>query len=199
VTTANINLSRPWVIGGIDPGADHSGVAILDGLCMVTAHILPNVELLGWLEERCRAGIPAQWVIEAVQGMSRPMGRQAVSTVEWGGRFIQLIVTTHPREDKAVAKLTNEGVRAWFHPGGGAKMKHVRQGLYERFSTNPKAALGTTKKPGPLRGLNPDPQGPYKGQDHALAAFAVAVAWREINLGPLPGDKRLSVPACGRD
>lgn len=182
-------MALPRCVIGIDPGPIASGYVLFSrGLGrVISAGELMNDDLLvlfgEWREEDC------ELVIEEVVSHGMPVGASVFETVFWSGRFADRAASFGiPWTRRPFVQ-----VATWFCRNSRAREAHVRQVLLDRFGGTRKAAVGSKRAPGPLRGV----------QGHAWSALAVALSHIEIvdelerararlTEEPCPSDPRLS-------
>lgn len=148
----------------LDPGPTQSGYVRWRGGHCFEGGMLPNTEVLDLLLENRRQVISPTVVVEFVQNMGMPAGKELFETCFWVGRFCQ---ACSPGPFERVYRMDIK-----HHLCGTAKAKqpHIRQALLDRFGGKDQA-IGRKKAPGPLYGI--------KG--HAWSALAVAVYWLETH------------------
>lgn len=149
------------IVIGLDPGTEISSVVGFDGQVVGNAFTKPNAELLGLIQKGLlpEALLP-HLVIEQVESMGMPVGREVFETVFWSGRFAQAHAGIWSR-------VTRRDVKQHLCFSARATDANIRQALIDRFGPGKEKAIGTKKAQGPLYGL--------KG--HEFAALAVAVTY----------------------
>jgi hypothetical protein len=149
------------VILAIDPGPMQSAYVQCDRGVPVSASIVPNDELLGWLRHR------SEFVDLAIEGIAcygMPVGKETFDTCIWIGRFIEA--------NGGVHNLVYRGdVKMHLCRSMRAKDPMIRQALIDRFGPGKEKAIGTKKNPGPLYGI----------KSHCWSALAVAVTYCDTN------------------
>lgn len=142
-------------ICAIDPGTNQSAVVRYTGDGKISAAILPNEEVFGWLQSPENSG---GLYVEMVAPYGMLVGQEVFDTAAWAGRFAQA------REGsrfilRRVIKLHHCGQVT-------AKDANVRRALMDKYG-NP----GTKRLPGATYGLKAD-----MWQAFAIAAY-VAERW----------------------
>lgn len=146
----------------VDPGTTESAFVLLHGLQILTAQIVDNETMLKAIKEPVRMmgshaeGLDAM-VVEMVEGLGMPVGKETFETVFWIGRFCQASMVPFHRVYRKAVKLCICGNHS-------AKDSNIRQALLDKLGLQ-----GTKKKPGPTYGVS----------KHMWAALAVGVTWQE--------------------
>lgn len=155
----------------IDPGTTQSGFVIWKNGAIVDAGCKPNEDVLADLtslfatvvtDESC---LPANVLIEKIEGMGMAVGQSTFETVYWSGRFHQAALGWAC----TVTRITRRSVKLHLCGSSRAKDANIRQAVMERYGGTRQAAYGTKKAPGPLAGVT----------GHAMAAMAVLQTWLE--------------------
>lgn len=159
--------SRMAPILAIDPGTEQSGWCAFDGEHVIASGVMPNAELLIYLQ-RQRFGINGcRLAIEMVASYGMPVGREVFETVRWIGRFQQ---AWHEPDD--VTLVYRKDIKLQLCGTTKAKDSNIRQALLDLFPRTgggKTPQIGIKSKPGPLYGVS----------SHAWAALAVAVVVKE--------------------
>jgi hypothetical protein len=144
----------------IDPGNSQSGFVVLeDDGKVVTGGVAPNH---GLAQNLSHPSLPLDWcVIETVQGMGMPVGREVFETCVWIGRFMELFGALN------VDRIYRGDVKLHLCGTKRAKDPHVWQALLDRYGPGKEKAVGKKSAPGPLYGIT----------SHQRAALAVGVCW----------------------
>ena len=74
------------MIIGLDPGTTQTGCVLLDGYKPIYADVMPNANVIPWLQTFGRA---TELACEWVQSYGMPVGAEVFDTVRWIGRFQQ--------------------------------------------------------------------------------------------------------------
>lgn len=147
----------------IDPGTEQSGWCVFDGEAVAASGVMPNAEMLIYVQRGHFAINGHGLAIEMIASYGMPVGREVFETCLWIGRFVQ----AWHRPD-SVQLIYRRDVK--LHLCGTAKAKdaNIRQALLDRFPRTgggKTPQVGTKGQPGPLYGVS----------THAWAALAVAV------------------------
>lgn len=147
----------------IDPGTEQSGWCVFDGEVVVASGVMPNDEMLDYVQRSHFAINAHDLAIEMIASYGMPVGREVFETCVWIGRFVQAWHTSD-----AVRLVYRRDVK--MHLCGTAKAKdaNIRQALLDRFPRvggGKTPQVGTKAQPGPLYGVS----------THAWAALAVAI------------------------
>lgn len=147
----------------IDPGTEQSGWCAFDGEHVIASGVMPNAELLIYLQ-RQHFGINCyRLAIEMVASYGMPVGREVFETVRWIGRFQQ---AWHAPDE--VMLIYRKDIKLQLCGTTKAKDANIRQALLDMFPRTgggKTPQIGIKAKPGPLYGVS----------SHAWAALAVAV------------------------
>ncbi|TKR55445.1 hypothetical protein D7I39_10975 [Allopusillimonas ginsengisoli] len=147
----------------IDPGTEQSGWCAFDGEHVNASGVMPNAELLIYLQ-RQHFGINGyRLAIEMVASYGMPVGREVFETVRWIGRFQQ---AWHSPDE--VTLVYRKDIKLQLCGSIKAKDANIRQALLDMFPRTgggKTPQIGIKAKPGPLYGVS----------SHAWAALAVAV------------------------
>jgi len=150
---------------GIDPGPEHSGLAVLrtvnkiDNPVVERAESETDNESVAIFLDTFGCGPEDVLVVEMIESQGMAVGREVFESVYWIGRFTQAWPGRVVRVTRKAVKLTMCGTRA-------AKESEVRRSLLNEYGGADRA-VGVKKDPGPLYGV--------KG--HAWDAVTVAFAW----------------------
>jgi len=141
-------------IFAIDPGTEQSGLVIMVDGRVTSAGIHANAEVLD--ELRIHASTPV--AIEMIASYGMAVGKEVFETCLWIGRFLQVAGADRVR------LVYRKDVKLHLCGTPRAKDANIRQALIDKWGGKA-AAVGTSKKPGPLYGV----------KSHAWAALGVAV------------------------
>jgi len=142
----------------IDPGPEQSAYVVWDGKEIFDKAIMINNHLLRLLRD-LRTDINPL-VIEQIQSLGMPVGKDVFETVFWIGRFYQQF---HLVGD--VERIIRMEVKMHICNDSRAKDSNIRQALIDRFGPP-----GTKKLPGLTYGLKKD----------LWQAFALAVVYSDL-------------------
>ena len=148
---------------GIDPGPSETAWALLgDDACVMEFGCLPNAEVLdkirdyaNWHDMRCN--------IEMIASYGMAVGAEVFETCLWVGRFAA--AWDYQARDNPAKLIYRRTIKMHLCGSNAAKDANVRQALIDRYGPGREKAIGTKKKPGPLKGIAGD----------VWAALAVAV------------------------
>lgn len=147
------------MILAIDPGPEQSAFVLYDDEKRDVRMFakVPNMEMLGLLSKHKARVL----VVEMIASYGMPVGREVFETCVWIGRYIERWPVEYELLYRSAVKM---------HLCGSMRAKdgNVRQALIDAFGGKEKA-IGTKKKPGPLRGVHGD----------VWAALAVAVTYAD--------------------
>jgi hypothetical protein len=143
------------LITAIDPGTEQSAVVRWNGSLVKMAEILPNADVLVYLDNISWSAGPL--VIEWIESFGMPVGREVFETCRWVGRF-------HQQYPGQTHYVTRKEVKLNLCGSTKAKDANIRQALIDRFGLP-----GTKRQPGATYGLKKD----------LWSAFAVAVTWMD--------------------
>jgi len=154
----------------IDPGPTESAILHWNGLCIAMPNILPNDQVMAWLNsERSADDVLA---IEMVASYGMAVGKEVFETVLWVGRFDDRWTVRTGNKARLVYR---RDVKLHHCYSARATDSNVRTALVDRFG-----APGKKASPGITYGL----------KSHLWSAFAVATyIWDTDNKG------QVSVPA----
>lgn len=147
----------------IDPGATQSGWCVYDGESVLHSGVMPNAEMLAYVERPHFRVNGCRLAIEMIASYGMAVGREVFETCVWIGRFQQ---AWHKPE--AVELVYRKDVKLHLCGTTKAKDPNVRQALLDMFPRTGGGAtpqVGTKKQPGPLFGVS----------SHAWPALGVAV------------------------
>lgn len=164
-------------IHALDPGYEQSALVVMekDGKTIADAVVLPNGEILDYLGALYGARYrPGVLVIEQIESMGMPVGRETFETVFWSGRFAE--AWTHTK-GFAWTRITRRTVKVRICGSSRATDASIRVELIDRYGGTQKA-IGSKAQPGPL----------YRIKSHLWAALAVAVAYQQGD-GERPADR----------
>jgi hypothetical protein len=152
----------------VDPGYEESALVVYrpDIKVVERAIILPNQEMLDLLQHHAENYIGDVLVIEGISNYGMAVGKEIINTIFWSGRFFQ----AWHAEDERVDVLSRADVKLQICNNRRAKDGEIRREIIDRFGGD-KRAFGRKSAPGPLFGVT----------SHKMAAFAVALAWWDIN------------------
>jgi hypothetical protein len=160
------------MILAIDPGTTESGWCIYDGTEVMHSGVMPNVEMLAYVERPYFRVSGYRLAIEMIASYGMAVGREVFETCVWIGRFQQ---AWHKPE--AVELVYRRDVKLHLCGTSKAKDPNVRQALLDLFPRTgggKTPQIGTKAHPGPLYGVT----------SHAWAALAVAItAAQQIHRG----------------
>lgn len=138
------------IVFGIDPGPLQSAYAVWDGIAVMEAKLLSNLDMILTI----RAMDPSTiYAIEVVRGYGQIVGNDTFFTAEWVGRFDAVA------NFKAVL-LPRKDIKLHLCGNTSSRDSDIRKALIDRIGPQ-----GTKKAPGPTFGLS----------GHTWAALAVAV------------------------
>lgn len=140
---------------GIDPGPTQSAYVIWDGAAVLKSEILPNIEIIRYLEPGLMLKACA---IEKIACYGMAVGAEVFETCVWTGRFIERWREYGGMGDPV--RIPRLDIKVNLCKSAKAKDANVRQALIDRLGP-----VGTKKAPGPLFGVT----------SHCWAALAVAV------------------------
>lgn len=147
----------------IDPGTTQSGWCIYNGDSVIDSGVMPNGEMLAFVERahfrvnRCRLAI------EMIASYGMAVGREVFETCVWIGRFQQAWY-----DPAGVELVYRKDVKLHLCGTTKAKDPNVRQALLDMFPRTGGGKvpqIGTKAQPGPLYGVS----------SHAWPALGVAV------------------------
>lgn len=147
----------------IDPGTEQSGWCVYDGESVIHSGVMPNVEMLAYVQRNHFSVNGYQLAIEMIASYGMPVGREVFETCVWIGRFKQV---WHAPDD--VHLIYRRDVKSHLCGSAKAKDANIRQALLDMFPATgggKTPQIGTKGQPGPLYGV----------ASHAWAALAVAV------------------------
>ena len=150
----------------IDPGTEQSGWCVYDGETVIHSGVMPNEEMLVYLQRGNFKINGYQLAIEMIESYGMPVGREVFETCVWIGRFKQ---AWHAPD--AVSMVYRSDVKSHLCGSAKAKDANIRQALLDMFPATgggKTPQIGTKGNPGPLYGVS----------SHAWAALAVAVTYR---------------------
>jgi hypothetical protein len=151
------------MILAIDPGTTESGWCVYDGTEVMHSGVMPNAEMLAYVERPYFRLSSYRLAIEMIASYGMVVGREVFETCVWVGRFQQAWYSP-----EAVELVYRKDVKLHLCGSLKAKDKNIRQALLDLFPRTGGGAtpqVGTKSKPGPLFGVS----------SHAWAALAVAV------------------------
>lgn len=157
------------MILAIDPGTTESGWCIYDGNHVADSGVMPNDEMLAYVERPYFRVSGYRLAIEMIASYGMAVGREVFETCVWIGRFQQ---AWHKPE--AVELVYRRDVKLHLCGTSKAKDSNIRQALLDLFPRTGGGAtpqIGTKANPGPLYGVS----------SHAWAALAVAVTATQHN------------------
>ena len=144
----------------LDPGTTETGMVVYDGR-VLDSGVMPNDELVKWLEYRCDDG--THLAIEMIASYGMAVGREVFETCRWIGRFQQAWHTP-----EAVEFVYRREVKMLLCGTMKAKDPNVRQAIIDLFPATgggKTPQIGTKGQPGPLYGVS----------SHAWPALGVAI------------------------
>lgn len=163
------------IVVAIDPGTVLSGLVVLHGYNVVEKHVLPNDEVLDFIDtmeyvhtimdEVHTVSVAIEWV--ACYGMA--VGAEVFDTCRWVGRFEQMLSIANWSDPPTY--ITRKEVKMHLCGSMKAKDGNVRQAIidmYPRTGGGKIPQIGTKKEPGPLFGIN----------SHIWSALAVALTYK---------------------
>ncbi len=146
----------------IDPGTTQSAVVHWDGKRILRAEIMPNEELVWFLE---RENVPDMLLIEWIESYGMAVGKEVFITCRWCGRFEQAAQLSIGH----VVYIGRKAVKSHHCHSTKATDANIRQALVDRFGPP-----GKKKTPGLLYPLN---------NTDLRSAFALAVYWWDEKFG----------------
>jgi hypothetical protein len=147
----------------IDPGTVQSGWCVYNGEYVIDCGVMPNDELLAYIERTHWRINGWRLAIEMIASYGMAVGREVFETCVWIGRFQQAW-----HDPDAVELVYRKDVKMHLCGTPRAKDPNVRQALLDMFPRTGGGAtpqIGTKAKPGPLYGVS----------SHAWPALGVAV------------------------
>ena len=147
----------------IDPGTLESGWVVYDGAAVTAAGVMPNAEMLTYLQRAHFRVNGHLLALEMVASYGMAVGRDVFETVRWTGRFQQAW-----HDPEAAHLVYRKDVKLHLCGSPLAKDPNIRQALLDLFPATgggKTPQIGTKGQPGPLYGVS----------RHAWAALAVAV------------------------
>ncbi|MCP3940249.1 MAG: hypothetical protein GY710_02035 [Desulfobacteraceae bacterium] len=145
----------------VDPGAEFSGVALLEnGALKYSESQMNNYELIARLE--CLTGKGAV-AMEELESYNLRVGQATFESVFWSGRFFEASawpVGLYTRKEVKIFILGSVGVKST-----DAAIRKAVLSLYPKTGGGKTPQIGTARKPGPLYGLT----------GHAVQALAVGI------------------------
>lgn len=144
----------------LDPGTTETGMVVYDGR-VLDSGVMPNDELVKWLEYHCDDG--THLAIEMIASYGMAVGREVFETCRWIGRFQQAWHTP-----EAVEFVYRREVKMLLCGTMKAKDPNVRQAIIDLFPATgggKTPQIGTKGQPGPLYGVS----------SHAWPALGVAI------------------------
>jgi hypothetical protein len=151
------------MILALDPGPAQTGYCAYDGGSVLAAGVMPNDEMLAYLERAHFRVNGYRLAIEMIASYGMAVGREVFETCVWIGRFQQ---AWHKPE--AVELVYRKDVKMHLCGTTKAKDANIRQALLDLFPRTGGGAtpqVGTKKQPGPLYGIS----------THAWPALGVAI------------------------
>lgn len=152
----------------IDPGTTESGWCVYDGACVIHSGVMPNDEMLAYLQRKHFEINGYSIAIEMIASYGMAVGREVFETCVWIGRFTQAWHTP-----SAVQLVYRRDVKLHLCGTSKAKDPNVRQALLDMFPRTgggKTPQIGTKAQPGPLYGVS----------THAWAALGVAVTAKAL-------------------
>lgn len=147
----------------IDPGTTHSGVVCMDGADVLSAY--PDMENYAVLDFLIAVEDADLLLIEMIDHMGMPAGKDLFETCVWIGRFIQAFEGRAEYVYRRDVKLTLcNNMRA--------KDANIRRAILDRYPATgggKTPQIGTKKEPGPLFGV----------ARHSWSALAIGITWLE--------------------
>lgn len=150
----------------IDPGPDNSAWLVYDGVKPVEFGISGNAALKALIRhldfDHAEFEQYEICVIEMIESMGMPVGKEVFQTCVWIGRFMEAFGPDN------VKLVTRREVKLHLCGSMRAKDANVRQSLIDRFGGK-KVAIGKKASPGPLFGISKD----------VWSALGIACTWWE--------------------
>ena len=149
----------------LDPGNLQTAVVRYDEIQKRPVHaaIVPNNELLSWLQEQSKlADVCPELAVEMIASYGMPVGKEVFETCLWIGRFIQVW-------GGAYRKVYRREEKLHLCHSPKANDANIRQAIMDLYGSNRTDAIGTKKAPGPLYGISKD----------MWAALAIAIVASE--------------------
>ncbi|MFY2643729.1 hypothetical protein ACOTDF_19390 [Achromobacter insuavis] len=147
----------------IDPGPEESGWCVMLEDTVVHSGVMPNSELLEYVQRNHIRINPTRLAIEMIASYGMPVGREVFETCLWIGRFVQAW-----HDPEAVRLVYRKDVKMHLCGTTKAKDGNVRQAIIDLYPASGGGAtpqIGTKAKPGPLYGVS----------SHAWPAIGVAL------------------------
>lgn len=147
----------------IDPGTEQSGWCAFNGSAVSGAGVMPNDELLTFIQRSHFEINGYRLAIEMVASYGMAVGKDVFETVRWIGRFQQ----AWKRPEEAML-IYRRDVKLHLCNSAKAKDGNIRQALLDMFPRTgggKTPQVGTKAQPGPLYGVS----------SHAWSALAVAI------------------------
>ena len=147
----------------IDPGPEESGWCVMLEDTVVHSGVMPNAELLEYVQRNHFRINPTGLAIEMIASYGMPVGREVFETCVWIGRFTQAW-----HDPDAVQLVYRKQVTMHLCGTTKANDSNVRRAildLFPRTGGGSTPQIGTKKKPGPLYGVT----------SHAWPAIGVAL------------------------
>jgi hypothetical protein len=147
----------------IDPGTTESGWCVYDGTCVIASGVMPNDEMLAYVQRDHWKINGYRLCIEMIASYGMAVGREVFETCVWIGRFQQAW-----HAPCAVELVYRKDVKLHLCGTPRAKDPNVRQALLDLFARTgggKTPQIGTKAQPGPLFGVS----------SHAWPALGVAI------------------------
>lgn len=147
----------------IDPGPEESGWCLMLEDTVVHSGVMPNSELLEYVQRNHFRINPTRLAIEMIASYGMAVGREVFETCVWIGRFMQAW-----HDPEAVHLVYRKQVTMHLCGTTKANDSNVRRAILDLFPRNGGGStpqIGTKKKPGPLYGV----------ATHAWPAIGVAL------------------------
>lgn len=147
------------MIIGIDPGSDQSAIVRLSNGKVLSAHILPNDELLNTVRKHVEYG-DSPIAVEMIASYGMAVGKEVFETCVLIGRIIEICHSFNV----PVQRVYRKDVKIHLCGTMKAKDSNIAQALKDKYGQK-----GTAKNPGPLFGVVKDMFAALAVADYALA------------------------------
>ncbi len=147
----------------IDPGPTESGWCVMLGGDLIHSGVMPNQELLEYIQRKHFEINRQQLAIEMIASYGMAVGREVFETCLWVGRFVQAW-----HDPESVRLVYCKDVKMHLCGTTKAKDANVRQAIIDLYPASGGGAtpqIGIKTKPGPLYGVS----------SHAWPAIGVAL------------------------
>ena len=160
----------------VDPGTTASGYVLLPHTAGAPAPLefgkIANADLIDYLINGLADRHFDCVVCEQIASYGMPVGAEVFSTVEWSGRFHQIVAMHRPA---TWVYLPRRAVKLELCDSPRANDASIRQALADLYGGS-KVCKGTKRSPGPLYGVSGD----------CWAALGLGVTYLRQNAGECP-------------